>query len=98
MARKTASSTPKAKVLRCMKGYEFQKIGRNRVALMHIGGGGGPGATFNCECSLSGGCKVTIDPEDPQSISCLESGCSGTCGWVISIPGIRGLTLTIRER
>lgn len=88
MARKASKQIHRGKVLRCGKGYRFKKVGRNRVALMRNNNRGG---TFSCECSLSGGCKVTIDPNDPQTISCQESGCSGSCGWVISVPGIAGL-------
>lgn len=54
------------------------------------------GATFNCECDLSGGCKVVIDPTDASSISCLNSGCSGECGWVVKLAGIRGLAFVAR--
>lgn len=85
----TASLAPRAKVLRCGRGYHFKKVGRNRVALMMRNNNQGP--TFTCECSTSGGCRVTIDPQDPQSISCLESGCTSSCGWVINVPGIFGL-------
>lgn len=92
MARKTATTVRKAKTLRCIKGYEFKKVGRNRVALMR---NNNAGVTINCECSLSGGCKLTIDPLDPQTISCLNSGCTGTCGWIIQIPGLRGVMLKL---
>jgi hypothetical protein len=68
----------------------FKQVGRSKVMLMRKNSAGG-GTTFKCECSLAGGCKVTIDPQDPQTISCLESGCSGDCGWIISIPGLVGL-------
>lgn len=80
------------KSLRCIKGYEFKQIGRNKVALMR---NNNTGVTFSCTCSTSEGCKVTIDPKDPQTISCLESGCTGTCGWEVSVPGIRGLTIAL---
>ena len=92
MARKTATKGRQGKTLRCIKGYEFKKVGRNRVALMR---NNNVGVTINCECSLSGGCKLTIDPQDPQTISCLNSGCTGTCGWIIQIPGLRGVMLKL---
>ena len=76
----------RGRVLRCGKGYRFKKVGR-KVMLMRRQT---QGPTFTCECSTSGGCKVNIDPEDPRSISCLSSGCEGTCGWVVNIPGIVG--------
>ena len=93
MARKTATKVGKAKTLRCIKGYEFKKVGR-RVALMR---NNNIGVTINCECESSGGCKLTIDPQDPQTISCLNSGCTSTCGWVIQIPGLRGVVLSFRR-
>lgn len=88
MAKKTASKRARPKRLRCGRGYRFRKVGRTRMALMR---GNRLGATVQCSCDLSGGCKITIDPQDPQTISCLESGCSGTCGWVISVPGLAGI-------
>jgi hypothetical protein len=90
MATKQAKTARPGKTLRCLRGYEFKKVGRNKVALMR---NNQVGVTLNCECDLSGGCKVTIDPTDPQTISCLNSGCTGACGWTINIPGIRGLSL-----
>lgn len=72
------------KVLRAARGFSFRRRGRG-VMLMR----GGVGAVeFNCECSLSGGCKVTIEG---QTATCLESGCSGSCGWIVKVPGIVGL-------
>jgi len=79
----------KVKGLRCARGFTFKRAGRNKVMLMRRNSTGG-GTTFECECSGTGGCKVTIDPQDPQSISCMSSGCTGSCGWIISIPGIVG--------
>ena len=84
----------RGKVLRCMKGHTWKKLGRNKVALMR---NNNATATFTCECSLIGGCKVTIDPNDPQTISCLASGCTGDCGWTINIRGIRSLTFALRR-
>jgi hypothetical protein len=92
MARKTTTKVPKGKTLRCIKGYEFKKVGRNRVALMR---NNNAGVNINCECDVGGGCKVTIDPNDPQTISCLNAGCAGSCGWVIQIPGLRGVLLKL---
>src|SRR5262245_31726289 len=86
--RKVTKARPK--VLRCMRGYEFKKLRGNTVALMR---NNSAGVTLNCECDLSGGCKVTIDPHDPQTISCLNGGCTGACGWIINIPGIRGVAI-----
>jgi hypothetical protein len=28
---------------------------------------------------------------EDQTATCLESGCSGSCGWVVNIPGIANL-------
>jgi hypothetical protein len=86
-----AARTPN--VLRCLPGYRWKTVGRT-VALMR---NNRPGVTLNCECETSGGCKVTIDPNDPQTISCLNSGCSSSCGWIINIPGIimRGLSVKV---
>jgi hypothetical protein len=76
------------KMLRCEPGFRFETIGRSQVALMRANT---QGPTFKCACSTSGGCRVSIDPQDPQTITCEESGCSGTCGWEISVPGIGGV-------
>jgi hypothetical protein len=80
--------------LRCAKGYSFKKVGRNGVALMRQGV---KVTTFTCECSLSGGCRVQMED---QTAICLESGCTGSCGWVVNVPGIlgnlNGLTLAKR--
>lgn len=96
VARAGASSLPatkpRAKTLRCAPGYEWKPQGRSGVALMR---NNNAGVTLNCECDLSGGCKLTIDPTDPQTISCLNSGCTGSCGWVIQIPGLRGVMLKL---
>ncbi len=89
MARK-ARRPGRGKTLRCSKGYSFKRLGKNRVALMRRRIN--LGVTFQCECDLTGGCKVTIDPVHPEIITCLNDGCSGSCGWVIRFGAIRGLT------
>ena len=81
-----------ARPIRCTKGYKFKMVGRKKVALMR---GRNQSATFQCDCETTGGCKVNIDPTDPQTITCLESGCTGSCGWVIKIAGIAGLTFRV---
>ena len=90
MAKKTAGSARGKKSIRCSKGYTFQRAGRNRVILMR--GSKDTGVSFKCRCTKTGGCTVTIDPRDPQIIDCTESGCSGSCGWGIVLPGIRGMS------
>jgi len=83
-----ATQTARApKSLTCLRGYEWKKVGRKGVALMRDNS---PGVSVNCECESTGGCKITIDPTDPQTISCLESGCSSSCGWIIKVPGLVG--------
>lgn len=74
----------RGKVLRAARGYTFKKVGRSTIALMR---GNVKTANFTCECNASGGCRVEMD--GPSAI-CLESGCTGTCGWVINLPGIYG--------
>ena len=88
--RAGAGRRPKrAAKLRCGRGYTFERVGRNQIALMR---NNQVGVTIDCSCSASGGCKITIDPQDPQTVSCLESGCTGSCGWVINVPGLAGVS------
>jgi hypothetical protein len=82
----------RGRMLRCLKGYSWKKVDRKKVALMR---NNNTTATFTCGCDLIGGCKVTIDPHDPQTISCVESGCTGDCSWTISIRGIRSGTFAL---
>jgi hypothetical protein len=71
--------------LKADKGYEF-KVEGNGIALMKAGT---KTTTFTCECSSgTGGCRVEMNG---QTAECLEGGCSGTCGWVVNVPGIFGL-------
>lgn len=79
-----ASALRRSKILRAARGYTFRKVGRNRVALMYRRMST---VELSCECSQSGGYRVEIDG---RSITCLESGCTGSCGWVVNVPGIRG--------
>jgi hypothetical protein len=74
--------------LKAGRGYEFVKKGRNGIMLRRAGGGpGAVGTTFTCECDLTGGCKVIITGSEA---SCLNSGCSGACGWIVNVPGLIG--------
>lgn len=92
--RKTATtSRPKApaiaglavgsRMLKAGRGHYFKRTSTG-IALMR---GNSATANFTCECSLSGGCRVQIED---QTAMCLESACTGTCGWVVNIPGIAG--------
>ena len=71
--------------IRATSGYRLKQKGRKGVALMR---GQNTSATFNCECSTSGGCKVTISG---QSAECEESGCTGACSWVVRVAGLAGI-------
>jgi hypothetical protein len=71
------------KILKAGRGHYFKRTGTG-IALMR---GNSAQANFTCECSGAGGCRVEIDG---QSATCLESGCSGSCGWVVNVPGIAG--------
>jgi hypothetical protein len=92
MATKRTKQVRRGRVLTCVKGYEFKQIGRNRIALVR---NNQDVVTLSCACSSTGGCTAVKSPDHPQTIVCLESGCTGTCGWIITIPGIRGLSLTL---
>jgi len=83
-AMKVRRPLRRGKVLRAARGYKFKKVGRSTVALMR---GNVKTANFTCECNTSGGCRVEMDG---QNAMCLESGCSGACGWVVNVPGIYG--------
>lgn len=78
----------KKNVLRAARGYTFVKRGRG--VMLRKAGGTGPGVTFTCSCSLSGGCRVEIDGSEA---SCLENGCSGSCKWSVNVPGLSGMRL-----
>ncbi len=92
-ARKARRPLRRGKVLRAARGYKFKKVGRSTIALMR---GNVETANFTCECNASGGCRVEMDG---PSATCLESGCSGTCGWVINVPGIfGGLSAVLAKR
>ena len=71
------------KILKAGRGHYFKRTATG-IALMR---GNSAQANFTCECSGTGGCRVEIDG---QSATCLESGCSGSCGWVVNVPGIAG--------
>ena len=88
MATKRTKHARRGKVLTCLKGYEFKEIGRNKIALMR---NNQVCATLSCACSSTGGCTAVKSPDHPQTIFCQGARCTGTCGWIISIPGIRGL-------
>jgi hypothetical protein len=70
--------------LKAGRGYQFKQTATG-VALMR---GNGVTANFTCECSGSGGCKVEIVG---GTADCMESGCSGSCGWIVNVPGIAGV-------
>ena len=71
-------------VLKAGRGHHFVRTATG-IALMK---GRGVKANFTCECSNAGGCRVEIDG---QTATCLENGCSGSCGWVVNVPGIAGV-------
>lgn len=83
-AKRASKTLVRGKKLRAAKGYKFKKVGRSSIALMR---GGVKTATFTCECNASGGCRVEMDG---PSAMCLENGCTGSCGWVVNLPGIYG--------
>ncbi len=85
MGRMSAMKPPRrGKRLKAAQGYKLKKVGRSTIALMR---GSVKTATFTCECNASGGCRVEMD--GPNAM-CLEGGCSGSCGWVVNVPGIYG--------
>jgi len=101
MAKKAATSASKGrkkrkagkgKMLVCAKGYHFEKVTRNRVALIRNDGGG---LVVVCKCVCSGpgskgNCTVSPDPKDGSKLACYNEGaCSGTCIWKISISGLQ---------
>jgi len=73
-----------SQLVKAGRGHVFKRVG-NGIALMK---GRSTQATFTCECTLSGGCRVQMED---QTATCLENGCSGSCGWVVNIPGIAGV-------
>lgn len=71
-------------LLKAGRGHHFKRTATG-IALMK---GRAVQANFTCECSNAGGCRVEIDG---QTATCLENGCSGSCGWVVNVPGIAGV-------
>lgn len=72
------------RVIKAGRGHHFKQTATG-IALMK---GRGVQANFTCECSNAGGCRVQIEG---QTATCLENGCSGSCGWIVNVPGIAGM-------
>jgi len=75
-------------VLKCEEGYQFHHTGTHTIALMR--GNQATGSSFTCDCSSTGGCKVTLT-EGSTTAECTEDGCKGSCTWTIHVPGIHGV-------
>jgi hypothetical protein len=78
--------------LKAARGYEFVKKGKG--VMLRRKGSTGVGTTFSCTCQDgTGGCRVDINGDEA---SCMNNGCSGTCRWSVNLPGLSGMTVTMR--
>lgn len=73
--------------IKAQPGYELEKSGKNGVVARMAGGGGtggGLGAAADCQCSSTGDCKLTIEP-DKGSATCskpdIANACKGDCSF-----------------
>jgi hypothetical protein len=72
--------------VRLKKGYEFVRMGKNKVALKRSRGNGIDGE-FHCTCSkVDSSCEVIIVG---ATIVCTKGTCTGSCSMTVVIPGER---------
>lgn len=81
----TGAAKSKPIVLKAAPGYKFEKR-RGGIALMRRGV---TAATVNCEC-LGGGSGCTVTINGPNAECATSETCSGSCSWVVHVPGFVG--------
>jgi len=71
------------KTLRCSYPFRFREKNPGTAILVQDDE---EGAAFSCGCG-SPSCEVHV-AADGSEISCIENGCHGNWGWLVSIPGL----------